>query len=101
MTGLSLFRTETKQSLTPTVKPRMNSVDSHAEEDVVLWTDSQTLSDGTQLSPDVSAQDVGGTRGRGEQSGQDGPAGEGIEMKVHEVVDKVDKVCLRVCIYTP
>lgn len=57
-------------------------MDSHAEEDVVLRTDSQTLSDRTQLSPDVSAQDVGRTRGRREQTGQDGPAGESIEMKV-------------------
>ncbi len=47
--------------------------DSHAEEDVVLWTDAQTLSDSAQLSPDVSAQDVGRARGRREQTGQDGP----------------------------
>lgn len=48
--------------------------DSHAEEDIVLRTDSQTLSDGTQLRPDVSAQDVGSTRGGREQTSQDGPA---------------------------
>lgn len=57
-------------------------MDSHAEEDVVLWTDSQTLSDCTELSPDVSAHDVGRTRSRREQTSQDGPAGESMEMKV-------------------
>lgn len=49
----------------------------------MLWTDSKTLSDGTQLRSDVSAQDVGGTRGRREQTGQDGPAGTRHEETVH------------------
>lgn len=66
--------------------------DSHAEEDVVLWTDSQTLSNGTQLSPDVSAQDVGGTRGRREQTGQDGPA----EETQGDYLNKPD-----LCLYVP
>lgn len=57
-------------------------MDLHAEEDVVLWTDSQTLSNGTQLSPDVSAQDVGSTRGWREQTSQDGPAEEGTDMNL-------------------
>lgn len=54
--------------------------DSHAEENVVLWTDSQTLSDGAKLGPDVSAQDVGSSRGRREEAGKDGPAGRSTKM---------------------
>lgn len=40
----------------------------------MLRTDAQTLSDGTQLRPDVFAQDVGRPRGGREETCQDGPA---------------------------
>lgn len=60
---------------------------SHAEEDVVLWTDSQTLPNGAQLCPDVSAQDVGSARGRWEQASKYGPAGKREE----------DVTCTRTC----
>lgn len=49
----------------------------HAKENIVLWTDTQTLSDGTQLSPDVSAKNEGSARGWREKPGQNGPANRG------------------------
>lgn len=49
----------------------------HAEENIVLWTDAQTLPDGTQLGPDVPAQDEGSAGGWRKEAGQDGPANRG------------------------
>lgn len=43
----------------------------------MLWTDAQALSDGAQLSPDVSAQDEGSAGGWRKETGQDGPANRG------------------------
>lgn len=43
----------------------------HAEEDVVLRTDPQVLSDGAELGANVFAEDVRCTRGGREQSRQD------------------------------
>lgn len=40
----------------------------HAEENVVLWTNAQTLSNSTQLRSDVFSHDVSSARGRGKQS---------------------------------
>ena len=51
---------------------------SHAEEDVVLRAEAQTLSDGAELGPDVFAHDVGRAGGRREQTRQDRPTGEGV-----------------------
>ena len=45
----------------------------HAEQDVVLGTDSQVLANGAELRADVLSQDVGGARGGREQAGQDRP----------------------------
>lgn len=47
----------------------------HAEEDVVLRTDPQVLSDGAELGANVFAEDVRCTRGGREQSRQDWPTG--------------------------
>lgn len=51
--------------------------DSHAEENVVLRTDAQALSDGAQLRADVPTQDEGGAGGWREKTRQDGPASRG------------------------
>ena len=51
---------------------------SHAEEDVVLRAHAQTLSDGTELCPDVFAHDVGRARGGRKQACQNRPTEEGM-----------------------
>lgn len=48
--------------------------DLHAEENIVLRTDAQTLSDGAQLGADVSTKDEGGAGGWRKKTSQDGPA---------------------------
>lgn len=64
----------------------------HAKENIVLWTDTQTLSDGTQLSPDVSAKNEGSARGWRKKTGQNGPANRGHSYEGSDT--KLDKVQL-------
>lgn len=53
--------------------PSHHTLYIHAEQNIVLRTDSQILSNGTKFRANVFAQDVGCTRGGWEQSCQDGP----------------------------
>lgn len=47
------------------------TVHVHAEQNVVLRTDSQILPDGAQFGADVLAEDVGGSRSGRKQPSQD------------------------------